>query len=175
MSSDVAQVLSESELMEGLTPDEVERILAVGRVEHWQERAIVLEEGAVGPRMMVLLEGQVEVLRRDHAGVERSIARLGPGDVLGEMSLLLDLPRTATVRALSDLRVFAVDRQAFLEMIDQSEPAVLKLGFRLSRVLAQRLTRLNDKVLELLAENEDMRQRFGDARQEVFHLWEIDL
>jgi len=94
--------------------------------------------------------------------------------VLGEMSLLLDLPRTATVRALSELKVFAMDRAAFLELVSLSDPAVLRLGLELSKVLAGRLTKLNDKVLQLLAENQDMRDQFGEARQEVFHLWEVD-
>jgi CRP-like cAMP-binding protein len=174
MSDDAIDTLSESELLRSLSRDELVRLFDVGRVEHWQDQAILLEEGSFGPRMMVLLDGQVEVLRRDGAGVERPIARLGPGDVLGEMSLLLELPRTATVRALSDLRVFAMDRQAFLQMVDQSEPAVLKLGLELSRVLAARLTRLNDKVMTLLAENDDMKRRFGEERQEVFHLWDSD-
>jgi CRP-like cAMP-binding protein len=174
MTDPILSALQQTELLQPLSADEVGRLAEVGRIEYWQEDALVLEEGAVGPRMMVILEGQVEVLRRDDGGVQRAIARLGPGDVLGEMSLLLELPRTATVRALSDLKVFAMDRQAFLEMVELSDPSVLKLGLELSRVLAKRLTQLNDKVLELLRESEDMRERFGEARQEVFNLWEVD-
>jgi len=174
MSAEIVSALAESELLHNLSRAEVERIAEVGRVEYWKDDAILLEEGAYGPRMMVLLEGQVEVLRRDGSGVQRPIARLGPGDVLGEMSLLLDLPRTATVRALSELKVFAMDRAAFLELVSLSDPAVLRLGLELSKVLAGRLTKLNDKVLQLLAENQDMRDQFGEARQEVFHLWEVD-
>ena len=174
MNDEILTALRETELLQTLGPEEVRRIAEVGRIEYWQEDAIVLEEGAFGPRMMVILEGQVEVMRRDGSGVQRAIARLGPGDVLGEMSLLLELPRTATVRALSELKVFAMDRQAFLEMVELSDPSVLKLGLELSRVLAGRLTVLNDRVLELLTENEEMRERFGAARQEVFHLWEVD-
>lgn len=174
MTQEILSALQQTELLQPLSADEVGRLAEVGRVEYWQEDALVLEEGTTGPRMMVILDGQVEVLRRDDGGVQRAIARLGPGDVLGEMSLLLELPRTATVRALSDLKVFAMDRAAFLEMVALSDPSVLKLGLELSRVLAKRLTLLNDKVLELLRENEDVRERFGEARQEVFHLWEVD-
>jgi CRP/FNR family cyclic AMP-dependent transcriptional regulator len=174
MTDAILSALQQTELLQPLSPEEVGRLAEVGRVEYWQQDALVLEEGTIGPRMMVILDGQVEVLRRDDGGVQRAIARLGPGDVLGEMSLLLDLPRTATVRALSELKVFAMDRQAFLEMVALSDPSVLKLGLELSRVLAKRLTVLNDKVLELLRENEDVRERFGEARQEVFHLWEAD-
>jgi CRP-like cAMP-binding protein len=174
MSAEIAQLLARLDLFRGLTADERERISELGRIEYWSEGALVLEEGAYGPRMMVLLEGEVEILRRDPSGTERAIARVRAGEALGEMSLLLDLPRTATVRALGALKVFAMDRQAFLERVAVSDPAVLKLGFELSRTLARRLMRLNDRVIELVAENEDLRRRFGDARQEVFELWEYE-
>lgn len=169
------QTLREIRLFSGLSDDELQRLVEVGRIEYWQEGALVLEEGAYGPRMMVLLDGRVEILRRDPSGVQRSIAELGPGEILGEMSLLLDLPRTATVRALTPLRVFAMDRAAFTEMVESGDPAVLKLGLQLSRVLALRLIHLNDRVVELLAASEltrPLREKFSEARQEIFNLWD---
>jgi CRP-like cAMP-binding protein len=162
-------------IFQGLTPEEVGRIVDVGRVEYWQAEARVLEEGSQGPRLMVLLEGTVEVLRSDTSGTGRVIAQLGPGEILGEMSLLLDLPRTATVRALTALRVFAMDRTAFEKMVQSGDPAVLKLGLELSKMLALRVMRLNERVVHLLAASdahEPLRQEFGQARQELFNLWE---
>jgi CRP-like cAMP-binding protein len=172
MSADIAAALTRLDLFQGLTAEESQRIAELGRIEYWKEGAVLLEEGAFGPRMMVLLEGDAEILRRDGNGVERVIGRVGAGEALGEMSLLLDLPRTATVRALSALRVFAMDREAFLDRIRQSDPAVLKLGYELSRTLARRLMALNECVTSLLSENEEIRRRFGEARQESFQLWD---
>jgi len=173
MASEMHTVLASIELFEGLEDAELHRIIEVGRVEHWKRGARVLEEGAYGPRMMVVLAGAVEVLRRDAAGVQRGLAALGPGEVLGEMSLLLDLPRTATVRATSALTVFAMDRLAFHEMVHVGDPAILKLGLALSRVLAKRLEALNSGVLHLIAESDELRERFGTVRQGVFKLWEF--
>jgi len=174
MTEEFLSMLHETELLQPLEGSQVRRLAEVGRVEYWQDDALLVEEGNISPRMLVILEGQVEVLRRDAGGIQRAIARLGPGDMLGEMTLLLDLPRVATVRALSDVKVFAMDRAAFEEMVTASEPAVLRLGLELSRGLARRLTLLNDTVLELVKENEDMRERFGASRQEAFRLWEVD-
>jgi CRP-like cAMP-binding protein len=174
LAEEIEEALVATGLFGDLSPEELARVAEVGRVEYWKPEAMVLEEGTFGPRMMVLLEGRVEILRRDSVGILRSIAELGPGDVLGEMSLLLELPRTATVRAIDDLRVFAMDRAAFQEMVDAGDPAVLKLGLQLSRVLARRLMALNDRVMSLLQENETLRLRFGDTRQEVFRLWEVE-
>ncbi len=173
MPNDLSATLQLLPIFNLLRPEEVERITEVGRVEYWQEGALVLEERAVGPRMMVVLEGRVEVLRRDKAGVQRAIAELGPGEILGEMSLLLELPRSATVRAVTPLRVFAMDQAAFQELVDQDDPATLKLGLALSRILAMRLMRLNDRVLDLLGQAEGgVRERFHEARQEIFNLWD---
>ena len=177
MAGNTRETLAKNRLFSALTPDGLDRIVEVGRVEYWQKDAMVLEEGATGPRMMVLLEGQVEVLRRDPSGVQRSIAQLGAGEVLGEMSLLLELARTASVRALTPLRVFAMDRAAFTRMVDEGDPAVLRMGLELSRVLAERLMRLNNTVVELLMAfdgAEPLRERFSEARQEIFNLWDYE-
>ena len=174
MPSPLHDLLSSNELFSSLDPGTVARIAEVGRVEHWKEGALVLEEGAYGPRMMVILKGSVEILRRDPAGVQQAVSELSSGQVLGEMSLLLDLPRTATVRARDDLEVFAIDRQAFQDLVQAEEPAFLRLGFELSRILARRLMALNDRVMSLLSENPELRQRFGEARQDLFELWDVD-
>lgn len=171
--TDAAETLRDIPLFAGLPEADLERIAEVGRIEYWQEGALILEEGAIGPRMMVILTGRVEVLRRDRGGVQRSIAELGEREILGEMSLLLDLPRTATVRAAADLKVFAMDRAAFLELVEAGDSACLKLGFALSRVLAGRLIKLNDRVADLLGRVEgSARERFFEARQDIFNLWE---
>lgn len=174
MSSEIAHVLARLDLFRGWNEDELAHLASLGRIEHWRDGAILLEEGAHGPRMMVLVAGQVEVVRRDEAGVEHAIGVVGQGEALGEMSLLLDLPRTATVRAVTNLQVFAMDRAAFLERVAEGDPVMLKLGYALSRSLARRLHTLNERVLQLLAENQELRRTFSERRQELFQLWDYD-
>lgn len=174
---EIEQALRGVRLFESLSDEELRRLVEVGRVEYWREGAPILEEGAYGPRMMTILDGRVEVLRRDESGIQRRITELGAGEILGEMSLLLDLPRTATVRALEPLRAFAMDRAAFNERVEAGDTAVLKLGLQISRVLARRLIHLNDRMVELLAGSEaarPLRERFGEARQEIFTLWDVE-
>ena len=172
MSPPLRKLLASVDLFAALDADALHRVSESGRLEHWRDGALVLEEGAYGPRMLVILEGTVEILRRDPAGVQRPVSQLSSGQLLGEMSLLLDLPRTATVRARGDVMVFALDRRAFRDLLDTNEPAFLRLGFELSRELARRVMALNDSVMGLLAEAPELRTRFGSARQELFELWE---
>ncbi len=173
MATDIAARLLDIALFAPLGPDGVARLVDVGRVEWWNEGSVLLEEGSSGPRMMVVLDGRADVARRDASGVARTIAALGPGDVVGEMALLLDAPRTATVTARTDLRAFSMDRRGFEELVEAGDPAALRFGLELARVLSARLLRLNDVVLDLLlhAEAADpMRRRLAEARDAIFGL-----
>lgn len=73
---------------------------------------VLMREGDIGDRFVVLVEGTVEVLREG-----RSLATLGPGDGIGEIALLRRQPRTATVRALVPVRAYALGPEAFLAAV----------------------------------------------------------
>lgn len=80
--------------------------------------SVVVREGDVGDRFWVLDEGEVAV---DQSGSE--IARLGPGDSFGELALIRDIPRTATVTALTAVGLYALGREAFLMALTASPRA----------------------------------------------------
>lgn len=171
----LADVLLATPLCRDLTRDEVLRIVQEGRVERWPAGATVMEEGSAGPRLVILLEGRVAILKSDDQGGQHLLVELGPGSVLGEVSLLLESTRTATARALEPLRVFAMERAGFQAMIDEGDPAALKMGFALARALAGRLLSVNDRVIELLSEVSDQRRRvdFLRANGEIERRWDF--
>lgn len=70
---------------------------------------VIIREGDPGDRFYVLVEGEAVVESKG-----REVVRRGRGDYFGEIALLRDVPRTATVRALSDVELFALDREHFL-------------------------------------------------------------
>ena len=170
MNADLTTLLGRLDLLQGFRPEELTRLAELGRIEHWRAGAVVIEEGTHGPRMMVLITGRVSILRRAGSGAEHQLAELGPGECVGEMSLLLEQPRTATVRAATDLTAFAMDRQAFTERAAAEDPVALKLGLALSRALARRLRALNERVVELLARDQVSASRVREAQAVVFPL-----
>src|SRR5690348_14976166 len=73
----------------------------------------LIAEGRVGREFFVIADGQVAVERGG-----REVARLGAGDFVGEVALMGDGPRNATVRALTDVRVLVQNRREFASLLD---------------------------------------------------------
>jgi CRP-like cAMP-binding protein len=101
---------------------------------------VVLHEGTKTGRLFVLLEGRLEVIRGD--AIVAVLAE--PGAVTGEMSLLLDRPHTATIRAAADSTIYEFgDAASFLN----TQPAVALL---IARLLAQRLNVATTYLADLM-------------------------
>jgi len=79
---------------------------------HVHAGADVIREGDSGDRYYLIAEGRCAVLVGG-----RAVNAIGPGDGFGEIALLTDVPRTATVRALTDLDLFVLAREPFLEAV----------------------------------------------------------
>lgn len=96
----------------------------------------IVEEGQSGNSMFAIVEGSVEVLRTLKSGRRRMVAYLGEGDFFGEMSLLSDLPRLATVKAFERTAVLELTRER-LERILQQHSSVEEVlrGFHRERLL----------------------------------------
>ncbi len=92
--------------------------------------ATIIREGDIGDRFYVIETGSVAV---DQAGVV--IARLGPGQAFGELALIRDIPRTASVVTVTDVRVLALERGAFMLAVTASPRAVSEAA----RIAASRL------------------------------------
>lgn len=99
------------------------------KAETFKAGAVLLTEGAQDHKLFVLIEGQVEVLRK---GTQVSYVD-EPGSLFGEMSVLLDMPQSATVQAITEVDYFVIDNA--IEVL-HSHPDWL---WQIARLLAQRV------------------------------------
>ena len=108
-----------------LPPDIVQlktdRALGVRR-EYFEPGQVVFREGDRGDWLYVVTEGEVEVLRTVPGLGEQPVRRLGRGECFGEIALVSDMARSATVRAVVATNVLAVDREAFQAMFASLPP-----------------------------------------------------
>jgi uncharacterized protein YhbP (UPF0306 family) len=80
---------------------------------------VIVRQGAPADKFFIIVDGEVEVIREDD-GQQRTLATLGSGQFFGEMAILRDAPRMATVKALVPTTVFAMERDAFRALVGQS-------------------------------------------------------
>lgn len=126
--------------MSRLSPELALEIVAVAGRRQGQPGTKLLAAGTRGERLLIVAEGEVEVVRvsaRGHA--ETVLAVLGAGDCFGEMSILTDQPTSAAVRARTDCTLYTLTRPQ-LERLLNSSPELARV---FSQLLSERLQALN--------------------------------
>jgi CRP/FNR family transcriptional regulator/CRP/FNR family cyclic AMP-dependent transcriptional regulator len=97
----------------------------------------IVEEGLPGDYMYIIREGRVSVSKLSDDGREKILEFLEAGDFFGEMSLLDNSPRSASVRALVEVRVLALSRSDFLTVLSRSPDLAMAVIQELTRRLRQ--------------------------------------
>ena len=135
-SSDTkVESLRRAPLFENLSKDELERLARVTEDLEVAEGKVLCREGEPAQEFFVIIDGEVDVTQRG----ER-VRTLSDGDFFGEIALLEDIPRTATVTATTPLRFFVLTRQSFWRMVE-SMPDVDR---KILRALAKRALATSD-------------------------------
>ena len=109
---------------------------------------VLFSEGEQSYFMCVLIEGEVSVLKRDSNNEEVSVAIVRNGYTLGEMALLENAPRSATVRATRNTRLLVLSRGSFEKMCEKRPALALKFIRHVSRMISQRLRRMSGALVE---------------------------
>jgi CRP-like cAMP-binding protein len=122
--------LAEVEVFSACNNRQLERIAALTDETLLPANTTLMREGQAGRECFVLLDGEADVKIRG-----KRVARLGPGDVVGEMALLEHEPRVATVVTRTPVRALVLTAKSFNAVLD-SAPAVAR---RVMRMLAHRL------------------------------------
>ncbi len=124
-------------LLDGLAPEEAKRFVTSGTTIRCKTADWVLRAGSKSHEMYVVLSGEVEVCA---AGDEtRSVARLGVGEIFGEVGFLSEVRRSAGVVARSDVEVLMLSQDYFRRMMVAEPELAAKVLYNLSLLLCGRL------------------------------------
>jgi uncharacterized protein YhbP (UPF0306 family) len=121
-----------------LPQQEIENV--AGKLDAIQVDAgtIIVRQGAPADKFFIIVDGEVEVLREEN-GSQHSLGFMKKGQFFGEIAILRDSPRTATVRAVTPTSLLTMDRDAFRGVVAQSLATTLDFD----KVIQQRLSKDN--------------------------------
>jgi len=131
--AEALSILRAEPLFESLSEEQLDHVVQEARLKLFGRGEPVIEEGAEGDSMFVMLRGAANVFVSKN-GSRIRVATLGEGDCFGEMSLLTGEPRSATVRADGDCYVMEIGKPVMAELL-RDAPSYLQ---KLSELLAQR-------------------------------------
>ncbi len=113
----------------------------------YKDGSIIFEQNAIAETMYVILSGRVEVIK-NRKGLVTKLATLEEGDFFGEMSLFDNKPRSATVKALGDVRLLEIGKNKLLKSI-MKDPA---LAFKMLEKMGSRIRRQDERIMDCLDE-----------------------
>ena len=133
--------LSEVSLFSQMKSDDLKRIADQTRRQQFHEGEVIIKEGAHGSKLFIIISGPAEAIKNLGGKSERVLGSFGPRSYFGEMALIDDLPRSASVVAKEYTHVLTLEWDLRKE-IDQS-PA---MAVELLQMLSQRI-RANEKFI----------------------------
>lgn len=150
MSNGLFQQILQTPLFEGLSELESAVLFGIADQQQVRQGTTLCSEGEPGDSLYVLLEGTVEILKKDASGAQKTLAKLSRGAVIGEMSLLSEAPRSASVLAVTDLKLMRIPCSRFHRLLAEDSVPALKVVRNLAQVLSKRLAGMGDRLVEVL-------------------------
>ena len=139
-------LLGRTPLFAGVSPADLEPLLADFRLRRYATDSYIFREGDPGDHLHLLATGEVTISRTTEAGGEAIFAVLGAGEVFGELAVLQEnAVRSADAQALADTECFVLHRQALVAFL-QAHPAVM---WRVITVLSERIRRKDEAFSDL--------------------------
>jgi len=164
------QLLRSISLFEGLTPEQLAKVASLAQVRSYPGRAVIVSQGEPADALFAIMRGRLKVAASGPDGRDTVLGIMAEGEVFGEVALLDGGARSATCTAIEPCELLAIERDQFMELLEQSPGIAVKL----LHVLSSRLRRLSQRsedaafldVPSRLARSLlDLATRFGEQRR----------
>lgn len=140
------EILSEIDLFQGLPRSHLERVVKIGIETVYKKNETVFSEGDVGETFYMILEGAVRISRIVPGMGEEALAVLRETAYFGEMSLIDDEARSATVLVHETCKLFEISRRDLEDLLFVDRDLAYELLWNFVRTLSRRLRATNDKM-----------------------------
>ncbi len=138
--------LSKVPIFDSLTGRQKEKIQSLIHIRHYTPGEIVFRQDDPGVGLYIVREGTVAVWHEHPDMTRTQIAELSEGDFFGEIALLNDSPRSATVVAVKPTVLFGFFRSALISLMESDPNMGARVVYRLAQIVAERIRQMNAEL-----------------------------
>jgi CRP-like cAMP-binding protein len=155
-------LLQETDLFKNLTSAQIKTLLSICRQVKFSENEIIMKEGDMGNSLYIILEGTVEVIKSlvisdvsgddDQEAVKNKVfTKIDEKShaVFGEIALLEECKRTATIRANTNCILYEIKKDDFLQLVETNCALGNKILLNLARIVSARLRKADEDTIKL--------------------------
>lgn len=143
-------------LFKGLHPDQIQALLSICKREFFGKDEVVITEGSKEHALFVITKGKVRITLGNDSEESMELIDLGVGETLGEVSLLIDAPHSATVTALESTEVITFTRKSLAALMADYPELAAEVWHRLAQSLSGRLRHSNERYLSHIRDTYDV-------------------
>ncbi|MBR9984825.1 MAG: cyclic nucleotide-binding domain-containing protein [Desulfosarcina sp.] len=147
----IINCLSSIPIFADLDPAELNAISDHMHVSRFEAGDLVFSEGDPGDEVCFVVDGTLDVLKLYDGKVEKKIAVKAPGGSLGEMAVIGNFSRTATVKSRTDVTLLTLPRRRFDQICDEHPRIGVKILRSIARLLSLHLRDTSQELLELIS------------------------
>lgn len=163
-------------IFKGMEREEVDAIGRLANPLNFSKGDTLFAEKNAANYLDIVWEGAVEIRKNDKDGEARLITVINAPGVIGEMSLMSGQTRSCTGVAVTDVKLYRIRREDFMAEIERGSLAAHKVVFNLATVMSARLRSVDEKLVELLNQQDEVTvvvqdNEFSDFRKKLFTEW----
>jgi hypothetical protein len=140
----------------GLNDEQVQKLFAIGDHVHFDKDEVILKEGSLNSNLYIILKGAARIVLANDSEESMELIEVGDGEVLGEVSLLIDAPHAATVTALEPTEVIQIERARLMKLTEEAPELAAQVWHQLAVSLGTRLRNTDTRYLSHVRETHDV-------------------
>ncbi|MCZ6863258.1 MAG: cyclic nucleotide-binding domain-containing protein [Alphaproteobacteria bacterium] len=140
------ELLRNIPLFANIAPSKLKLLAFTSERISYDANQVLFNQGEIGDAAFIIIEGEADITIDSPQG-PITVATVGRNDIIGEIAILCDVPRTASVRAKNKLETLVISKDLFFRLIMEFP----QIAVEIMRELAHRLNQANEKLREALA------------------------
>lgn len=150
MEDYMKDILTKIDLFQGISAQDIDFVTEHLNFTSYAAEQIICSEGEIGKEFFIILAGKVSVFKTDQKEKDCEIVKLDAGESFGEMSLIDEMARSASVSAVENTKVAVLTREALASMRQENLEVYSQILFNLAKEFSSRLRSMDEKYMKLI-------------------------